>query len=280
MSTTNLLKAFANLKQVKNFSLPDIYSGPNRVNSMGTALELFVKDAFTSSFNSKSLSDKDRAYSKHLSYIGNANNPPDFMIRDGDAVEVKKIQSPNSDLALNSSYPKNRLYKDNPLITKACRQCEKWDVKDIIYAVGVVKNKRLDLLWFVYGDCYAADKEIYESVRNKIVKGIQSIGNIERSKTRELARVNRVDPLGITYLRVRGMWGIENPTRVFSHLSIDRQNKPSIAAIMKEEKFNSFPAPDREALQKFEGVMIEDIEIKDPNNPARFMKAKLVKITK
>ena len=227
---TNILKALANLQKVKNFSLPKIYNGSNRINNMGVALEYFTKDAFCGSYALKSLADKDRAHSRLLSYIGNTNNPPDFIVQGGDAVEVKKIQNPNSGLALNSSYPKNRLYSDNPLITEACRRCEEWDKKDIIYTIGVVADGSIKLLWFVYGDCYAADRKVYESASNKIISGIQDISSIEFSETRELGRVNRIDPLGITYLRVRGMWGIENPTRVFNYLNFKQETPPFILA--------------------------------------------------
>lgn len=273
---TNILKALSNLTKVQNFSLPALYHATNRMNSMGVALEYFVKDAFCGTIDIKSTSEKDREYAKHLSYIGNTNNPPDFMIRGGDAVEVKKIGSPDSGLALNSSYPKDKLHKDNQLITGACRQCEEWKVRDIVYAVGVVKNQRLELLWFVYGDCYAADRNVYEGTREKIIDGINAIGNIEFSKTRELGRVNRVDPLGITYLRVRGMWGIENPTKVFTYVGIDRKKKPSIVAIMRIEKYLSFSTADRQEVEKLGRV--RDSEVKDPNNPAKFLKVKIIEI--
>ena len=276
---TNILKALANLQKVKSFSLPELYSGSNRVNNMGVALEYFVKDAFCDSYALKSLTDKDKAYSKILSYIGNANNPPDFIVRGGDAVEVKKIQSSHSGLALNSSYPKNRLYLDNPLITEACRQCEEWDEKDIIYTVGVVADGSIKLLWFVYGDCYAADRKVYEFARNKIISGIQGIGSIEFSETRELGRVNRVDPLGITYLRVRGMWGIENPTKVFNYLNFNQESAPSILALMRKQKFDSFPESDRASLEKLGNVQLSEVKIKDPDNPAKFIKAKAIKIS-
>lgn len=272
---TNLIKALVNLRKLKDFSLPAHYGGANRMNSMGIALEYFVKDAFCDSLKIKNFPDKEKEYSKHLSYIGNANNPPDFIIRSGDAVEVKKVQNANSGLALNSSYPKNKLYSNNPLIAKACRQCEDWDVKDIIYTIGVIKGKSLDSLWFVYGDCYAADKEVYEKVRNKIISGVQTIDSIEFSGTRELGRVNRVDPLGITYLRVRGMWGIENPAKVFNYLNLKTQHKPSILALMREEKFNSFPDEDKKLLK---GAIIKDVQIKNPDNPAEFIKAKIIEI--
>ncbi len=57
------------------------------------------------------------------------------MIRGGDAIEVKKIQSRGSSISLNSSYPKNRLYSESTQITKECKECEDWEQKDILYII-------------------------------------------------------------------------------------------------------------------------------------------------
>lgn len=272
---TNILKALLSLRNVTDFSLSTHYGSTNRMNNMGIALEYFVKDVFCNSLDVRNISDKNRRHSNYLSYIGNANNPPDFMIREGDAVEVKKIINPRSGLALNSSYPKHKLYRDNPLITDICRQCEEWKVKDIIYAVGVVQENSVGSLWFVYGDCYAADKNIYERIRTGVVDGINSIEGVEFSITRELGRVNRVDPLGITYLRIRGMWGIENPTRVFDYLTDGWNEIPRIVSLMREEKYNSFPQDDRSALEQLN--IVDDVQIRNPDNPAAFLVAKIIK---
>ena len=276
MKTTNLLKALKNLKTVKSFSLRSFYNSSNRINNVGEALEYFVKDVFCDSLNISSVAGKDKEYSLYLSYRGNANNPPDFIVKGGDAVEVKKIGNSSSGLALNTSYPKDKLYADSPLITKDCRECEDWSKKDIIYAVGVIKNSVLELLWFVYGDCYAADKEIYEKLRQKVINSINSTEDLELSETNELGHVNKVDPLGITYFRMRGMWGIENPTKVFDYLDVKKDKKPSIVALMKEEKYNSFPDEDRESLEKMK--LVRSVEIKNPNNPAQFLKAKVIEL--
>lgn len=271
---TNILKALKNISTVKSFSLPSHYGTANRMNNMGVALEYFVRDAFCGTFNLDSLAEKEKEYANYLSYIGNSNNPPDFIVRGGDAVEVKKIINARSGLALNSSYPKNKLHADNPLITDACRQCEEWQTKDIIYTVGVVADEQIDSLWFVYGDCYAADKSVYEKTRAKVIESVTEAPGIDFSDTNELGRVNRVDPLGITYLRIRGMWGIDNPSKVFEYLNVGNK-MPRVVALMRTEKYNSFSQDDKDALVSAE---ILDVEIKNPDNPAQFIGAKLIKI--
>ena len=278
---TNILKAIFNLIGSKNNNLNNIYRGSNRANIMGEALEYYIKDLFCGSLNEKNMGIKDKIYSKHFSYIGNQNNPPDFIISEGDAAEVKKIEGIGG-IALNSSYPKSKLHSGSSMITQACRDCEKWETKDVIYSIGTISGGALKLLWMVYGDCYAADSEVYERVRNKISKGVNELPGVEFSETDELGRVNKVDPLGITYLRIRGMWGIEHPNKVFNYVTkYDRNKKFSLFALMRDTKYNSLPKADREAIEgiKDKSFSISSIEIKDPNNPAIFIPAKLIQFS-
>ena len=281
---TNILQALNNLTENP---ITDIYghypeSGKNRANSMGAALEAYVKDLFCNTFN-ESKSKKEKVYGKEFSYIGNQNNPPDLMIANGDAIEVKKIESLTTQIALNSSYPKDKLYANSPMITKACRESEDWEEKDLIYIVGVIGKDQLKALYFIYGDCYAARQDAYERPKRKIAKGVNELPGITFSETKELGRVNKVDPLGITYLRVRGMWGIENPLHVFGDIAdIESDNELTVNAIMLKEKYESFPQSDRDAIEGIvsENFTIKDIEIKSPNDPKKVLSAKHIKFIK
>ena len=262
---TNLLIAIANLVKNPITNLISHYRAANRANSMGDALEFYIKDLFCNSLNENSLEKKNEIYSQYFSYIGNQNNPPDIIIKQGDAIEVKKIESLRSGIALNSSYPKDKLYSDSPMITTACRNCEDWREKDLVYVVGVSKGDKLKALWLVYGNCYSASKEVYERVRDKISKGVNELQDVEFSETNELGRVNRVDPLGITYLRIRGMWGIENPIKVFDYVVPTEQNSDFfVNAILLKEKYLSFPEKDRKNLESLvnDNFLIKDIKIK------------------
>jgi len=280
---TNLLVAIENLVKNPITNITSHYRGTNRANSMGDALEFYIKDLFCDSLNENDVEKKNEIYSKHFSYIGNQNNPPDIIIKQGDAIEVKKIESMRSGIALNSSYPKDKLYSDSPMITTACRNCEDWREKDLVYVVGVSKDDKLKALWFVYGDCYSASKEVYERVRDKISNGVNELQDVEFAETNELGRVNRVDPLGITYLRIRGMWGIENPIKVFDYVVPTEQNSDFfVNAILLKEKYLSFPEKDRKNLESLtsDNFSIKDIKIKSPNNPAKLLEAKLVSFRK
>ncbi len=255
------------------------YHAKIRINNWGEALEIFVKDLLAGTTRIADNNRKNIVYSEYFSYMGNQNNPPDLIIKDGDAIEVKKIENNSSRIALNSSYPKDKLYKDSNLINEACRNCEIWSEKDIIYSIGTVASNKLRSLWFVYGNCFAANKQVYEKISKKIIQGINEIPNIELSKTNELGRVNKVDPLGITYLRVRGMWGIEHPKRIFSYINgIQKESRFSAYAIMLKEKFDSFPEKDKFLLKQkiSKNFSIKNINIKSPDNPAKLLNAKLL----
>ena len=277
---TNILTAIRTIINHPISDLVNYYQSKNRINQIGEALECFIKDIFADTVTESDQQKKLLKYSEVFSYSGNANNPPDLILRRGDAVEVKKIESIGAGIALNSSYPKSKLYADSPLITSHCRNCEDWQEKDIIYAIGVAQDKKLKLLWLIYGDCYAADREIYERITDTIAIGINRIPGVDFSKTRELGRVNKVDPLNITYLRIRGMWGIQNPLSVFDYVDLGYQKDASfqMIALMKNSKYLSLPIQDREQLEALinNNFQIIDIEIKSPNNPVQLIPAKVI----
>jgi hypothetical protein len=276
----NVLTAIRTIINHPISDLVNYYQSKNRINQMGEAVECFIKDIFADTVTESDQQKKLLRYSEVFSYSGNANNPPDLILRRGDAVEVKKIESIGAGIALNSSSPKFKLYANSPLITSHCRNCEDWQEKDIIYAIGVAQDKKLKLLWLIYGDCYAADREIYERITDTIAIGINRIPGVDFSKTRELGRVNKVDPLNITYLRIRGMWEIQNPLSVFDYVDLGYQKDASfqMIALMKKSKYLSLPIQDREQLEALinNNFQIIDIEIKSPNNPVQLIPAKVI----
>tara|TARA_Y100000588_G_C14162692_1_gene885520 strand:- start:257 stop:1120 length:864 start_codon:yes stop_codon:yes gene_type:complete len=278
---TNLLKALYNLVQNPVKDVVKYYSySNNRINQVGDALEVYVKDAFCSTFDIADLGSKTELYTKYFSYLGSQNHPPDFMINGGDAVEVKKTGDNATELALNSSYPKDKLHASSPMITQACRDAETWSVKDHLYCVGNTDSTdNLKSLWFVYGDCFVSKKESYERMKESISEGINQLDGIVFSDTKELGRVNAVDPLGLTYLRVRGVWGIKHPSWVFkNHFDDMKTNNFEMNAILKETKYLSFPNEDRILLENLQNdhFSIKKIKIKNPNNPESLDSARLI----
>lgn len=274
----NLLNAIINIKNRTSYDLIDESIPKNRMNGMGVALENFIKDAFCNSFED-SFEIKNQKYAACFSYLGNQNNPPDAIIKMGDAIEIKKIENKNlSDLALNSSYPKSKLFSDSPMITSECKNCEEWVSKDILYVVGNIKENKIATLIFIYGDCYAADKEIYERVKSIVVENIKS--KLEYSDTTELGRINRVDPLGITNLRIRGMWTIQHPLKVYNEILKITNAEFQLFILLKKEKYLLFPKEDRSKIEHEKDIILEDIKIPNPNNPAKLIECKVIRVIK
>jgi hypothetical protein len=217
-----------------------------------------------------------------FSYLGNQNNPPDLIIAGGDAFEIKKIQSLKSSLALNNSPPKDRLYRDDPRITQHCRIVDggSWKSKEIFYVVGSVQASKIKYLFFVHGRCYAAEKAIYEEKASRLKKNIDLFfksEDLETTKTIELGRINRMDPLGITNFRIRGMWEIENPLKVFSYgYNFDARKGFSLIALMAKEKYEAFPENDKAALENDPAISSKAVKVKNPNNPAQWIEAQLI----
>lgn len=273
----NIINAIIHLTQHPICELVNHYQNHNRANQAGDALEEYMKDLFANSFH---LTEQERImrHNQVFSYLGNNSNPPDAILRNGDAIEVKKIENAHSALALNSSYPKRTLLANSPMITTACREAETWLEKDIIYFVGVVnKQNQLSQLCMVYGLDYCADDECYTRIKNTLKSGVENIQGVEFAETKELGRVNRVDPLGITYLRVRGMWGIENPWSVFRYAyQPNPQHRFNFMCIINHDKWQNLPNTADLMAQQNEHLSISDIWIKHPNNPAQLVPAKLI----
>ena len=279
----NILRAIINLVKTPKYELKEFYTNHNRANSMGDALEEYIKDIFAGTYTITDEQKRLKMISESFSYLGNNSNPPDAMLKNGDAIEVKKIENYNSSLAY-SSYPKHKLYADSPMISIHCKDAEDWNEKDIIYAVGVVDNNKLLNLSFVYGLDYCASEETYTKIKTKIKDGVEAIPGVEFAETRELGRVNKVDPLGITYLRVRGMWGIENPWTVFKYVyEKDLNSEFNFFSIINEEKYSEFNKEDRKEFEDFvnnSDLSMIKIKIKNPDNPAILKNAYLITYSK
>ena len=278
--TANIIDSIINIVKTEVYDLHSSYVGTNRANAMGDALERYVTDSFANVITGADENARNEKLSQTFSYLGNDTNPPDAMIRGGSALEVKKIQSRNSQLQLNSSNPKSKLYADNPRITRSAVKAEEWAEKDFVYAVGLVlKNKYLRELALIDASVYCADTEVYTTVFEKIKSGLASIPNTEFSETKELGRLNRVDPLGITNFRIRGMWLLDNPFTVFKYIYQPEVDKNfNLFGLISAEKYKS--SENAEILEKMAKEIatlnIEDVKVKNPNNPAQLIQCKKI----
>lgn len=258
----------------------------NRMNVMGDPLEEYVKNMFADTFGVTDPIDRMKSISQTFSYLGNDSTPPDGMLRGGnmgDAIEVKKTNSFGG-IQLNSSHPKSKLLSTSTMITNDCRTCEDWTERDMIYVMGQVSNDSVKTLCMVYGMDYCANNSVYESLKDKVPNGIRNIPDIRwADRTEELGRVNMVDPLGITYLRVRGMWFIQHPIRVFDYIyDLDKSKEFNLMVLINEDKISQFNNFEKlvDMIQTYPSLEIKDVQIKNPNNPAQLRNAKLITYSK
>jgi len=281
MENTNILKLIYNIANRDSLKIKKHDTSEISINRVGDSLEYFIKEAFANSFNIENKLEKLKLYSKLFSYQGNQNNPPDLILKNSDAIEVKKLGGYGA-IALNSSYPKDKIYFNDKMLTKECQNIDggNWQ-KELFYVIGTLKKEILKNLFIIQGSCYCAEKEIYEKIKLTIKNGVESINGVEFSETQELGKIKKVDPLGITDLRVRGMYSIENPFKVFSYIKEiekPKDNKSFIYAIFLKEKFDKFSKIDIENILKLENSSFFDIDILSPNNPSKFLKVKLIKV--
>jgi len=253
----------------------------NRANGMGEALEDYIKCVIAQTINENSESEKAKKDNSKFSWLGNQNNIPDLILRGGDAIEIKKVESFSAGtLPLNSSPPKKMLFKDDSRMSKDAKTCEEdWESKNLYYIVGVCpkNSKSITDLFFVDGACYAAEKNVYQKLTDSISKAANSAENIEFKETNELAGIGKVDPLGITSLRVRGMWHIETPYKVFSEQFQRAENKYNLGFIARKEKYDELEQPIKDSIEEKATRVDENIAIRNPDNPAQIIHAVFIK---
>jgi NgoPII restriction endonuclease len=274
---SNVLSAIHNIIAGQHFSLLDQAVGTNQVNRQGESFEVFARRAFANDFISVDEIALTKQSQAIFSYASSASNPPDFMIRGGDAIEVKKFESSPTEIQLNSSYPKAFLHSDYPLLTAECRNCEPWEYKDLVYVLAVIPkgSRKIREIWFVDGACYAAERDVYESIFGRLKTSIHSTSGLEISDS-ELGRVINVDPLQRTQLRIRGMWLIQHPRVAFQNLFLNpqtRRNSVAIRAILRETKFQEIIGQNNALEQQLEqiGCVLTRADVLNPNNRAKVM---------
>ncbi|MCE9652089.1 MAG: NgoPII family restriction endonuclease [Nitrosarchaeum sp.] len=274
----NHLVAICNVAECKDFTLKknDEFI-PNYVSAEGKPLEVFVRALFCGIPGKKESFVRPE---KVFSYMGSSNNPPDAMIiSGGDAIETKKVETQKTDIVLNSSLPKTMIFASDRMVNSKARACEQWESRDLLYVVGhVPKNeRRVKSLFFFYGDCYAKKNEYYKEKFNEIKARVTSTGEISPDGN-EYGTLKNVDGLGNgVYMRVRPINGMYSPWKIFKkYVDLGENSQFLMVSVMRKSKYESFPAKDRERLEKSQ-VEKKEIKIVDPDNPDKKVNAVLIK---
>ena len=270
---TNILQAISNISKSKDLELAnykEIKAEKNRIQKQGAGLEIFIKDSFCGIPNGSTPKEKRiENYLKQFSDTGHANNPPDAMIRGGDAIEIKKHEEFRiSSIALNSSPPRTILTDKDRNITSETEDCEQkpWK-RDYLYIIGNQTSKKLRRVTLCYGNCFVAFDNIYRDFFDKIKKSISEgdIGGAKFRDSKEFGRISEIDPQDFTKLRIRSMFELKNPNDIFKNeIGWQGDEDLVISAIMQKKKFDSFPEKDRDSLKDFE---IRNFKGKNPDSP-------------
>ena len=276
---TDILKAIHNISKLENWNIEEVILSSNRAISMGEGLESFVKNAFADTFKIENQNEKHLLFSEIFSYEGSKRTPPDLMIKNSDAFEIKKTEVLSTEIQLNSSHPKSKLFKTSTLINNHCKNCETWEEKNFHYIIGhIPKGKNvLSSIWFIDGSVYAADEEVYTNIKDSISDVLENSNEFDFSETNEIGRINYVDPLKITNLRIRGMWLLQPPYKVFDYLNLydNKANFQSIALISKKHYFN-YSEESRKLIENNPKISIKEVFVKNPNNPIQLIESKLI----
>jgi len=272
---STVAKAICQLVQIasagsgRGIALDDQKDG--EVNKAGSQFETFARNMFAQCLGALP-KVVDARWESTFSYTGTPGRPPDFMIRNGDAVEVKKLnrgegkQTRGVTIELNSSPPKRSLKLDDPQINKRCRQAEVWIEKDMLYFVGQVTDEYVEAVWLIDGRCMVASEANYSTLSSKLSDALKELGG---EPTGELGRFNDVDPLGVSSLRVRPMWTIKHPRLVFENQFLPP--KPGwfvFNALVSELKWDNYPSAERDAIDALvpHGVVVRKVSTPDPDD--------------
>lgn len=237
----------------------------------GKPFEIFAKNMFAECLGALS-SHVDAAWERTFSWRGSANHPPDFMIRGGDAFEVK-IQDKIGQIQLNSSPPKRTLKVTDPRIQDGCRTCEDWSEKDFLYFIGKANEEFVEALWLIDGRCIADKASTYDMIFDKLALTVTDSGG---GPGKEIGRFNKVDPLEATSLRIRAMWLLEHPAKVFKSVLLPPENGYFVLNVLvSADKWDSYGAEEVAAVKTLigNGLNIQRIEIPDSGSLGQQQKA-------
>lgn len=271
MTASNVLKSLHNISKSNHLDVTKSEYASNdnsRIQATGAGLEIFIRDSFCGIPGT--IKNRNVLYEKIFSWLGAKNNPPDAMLKMSDAIEIKKHEGrTSSDLALNSSPPRATLNSDDNKISAACKNSETipWK-KDNLYALGTTVDGKIKEIMFCYGDCFIANSHHYEKPVSSISETLTKLQDdgMKIVKTNELGKIRDVDPLSYSVLRIRGMWHLKSPRKIFEN-EIDSEDGDNlrVIAIMKKEKYDGFPENDKSVL--FENSFkIKYFTSPNPNN--------------
>lgn len=259
----NMLQAICSFTRTQSVGSNNPSLIRNRMNSQGEKLEEYMKDLYTGVPITDDL-DTDDVRENNLAWGGNKNSTPDFIATESDAVEVKKIEK-FGDLQLNSSYPHRKLSGSDPKVSDGV-PIDADEIMDMVYAIGVVDNNKINNLCLIDGECFAAEAELYrkveevasESLKNNEI--LQKLGGLVTEETNEPGRVKDVGQHILSTFRLRGMWSSGHPLDYYEELTGTELKEKSLVSILPKQKYDNYDDTQRDSMESLEEVEVDQVE--------------------
>ena len=247
------------------------------VSRAGEGLELWVKHFLAGTIGHADEEVIKAVWDERFSFHGGVNNPPDVMMKKSIAAEVKKTEKESGALQLNSSWPIRTLLLADSHITQDCRDAEAWTEKPFLFVVGRVNpsTKSIVALWIVDGRCLADNESVYGSLMAEAQASMLTLGG---DTTKEIGRFNSVDSLQRTALRVRPMFALEHPAKIFENIFEAQGDHGFILNVLiPTDSFYEFSDDQRHDLSNpSRGLQVREVPIPDPTDKAKRMNATLI----
>lgn len=244
------------------------------VSRAGEGLELWVKHFLAGTIGFVDDSSIQAIWDNKFSFHGGTNNPPDVMLRNSIAAEVKKTEGKGGTLQLNSSWPIRTLHCDDLHIAKKCRDAEAWAEKPFLLFVGRIDPtaNNISALWIIDGRCLSDNEEVYQSLVSQARSAMLLLGSRD---TKEIGQFAKLDTRGRTLLRVRPMFSLDHPATIFSTFFHHQTTEQfALDVLIPELAYDSFTAEDRRKLENADqGIVIKRLDIPDPTNKESNMRA-------
>lgn len=205
-----------------------------------------------------------------ISSKGGKNHPPDQLLKEGPALEIKKVTS-TGQIPTNSSPPEQEITPDNPRLkedTKEVLRNSENPRRDMFYIIGDKRNEDIERIWICQGELLFGNHEldnITQELRNAADKVSEDFNVESVEDTNEIAKFNNIDDSDSISLRIRRMMSFNHPSNIFDKNvpSMSESESTSVILSIKKDKFNSLTEADKSSLKENDRINIQEVRLKN-----------------
>ena len=279
----DVLNAILNIADYRMFDLNAYASASRhiRLKNTGEQIDHYVKDAFTGSYR-KIRTDKKKAYPGFFSYEAGKGRLPSFVLENGPAVIIRKIESPTGKISLGHFFPMRTLKQESPFLDEKCRKAEggSWMEKDLYYAVVFHEKKDLRYMYVVQGKCFLSDVDDYAFVYTTLWERLNELAKtakLKKAKSKDFLYIKALDQMGNAQLKLKARFTLKNPEKIFA-----KQYKPNLkvgftlVSVIEKETFMKLPSEERKKIEAHKNLTVVPLELKNPEDKSRLIPAVMI----